>query len=343
MCCNGILALLALIIGFMAIVYLLYQVYSYIRCGCGRYGPFVSSYGKIKEDILEEARKVLRKAERPLKVTDLGCGSGALLLPLAKEFPEHQFTGYEWDVVPLTMGKIKAAGLKNITFVKGDYMKQSYADMDLILCYVLKVTGEPLGKKLAQEIKKDCIVISEMFPLGYLHEIKQIESSIYGVPEKIYVYQKPHSQKDSVQPRKSAPHNGKAKSQPENPHRKLVKPNLRPAKKRPVQANPKSPDSKPKSKEKKNVSKNLFYDFYCRRYHNFGVLCYKIFSGNRGSIFCFCRNAESVSGSLCRCCFPAAGKTALLLAADTGLCCSSRSSDTVFCRWRSPRCSGIAV
>ena len=59
MCCNGILALLALIIGFMAIVYLLYQVYSYIRCGCGRYGPFVSSYGKIKEDILEEARKVL--------------------------------------------------------------------------------------------------------------------------------------------------------------------------------------------------------------------------------------------------------------------------------------------
>lgn len=184
MCCNGILALLALIIGFMAIVYLLYQVYSYIRCGCGRYGPFVSSYGKIKEDILEEARKVLRKAERPLKVTDLGCGSGALLLPLAKEFPEHQFTGYEWDVVPLTMGKIKAAGLKNITFVKGDYMKQSYADMDLILCYVLKVTGEPLGKKLAQEIKKDCIVISEMFPLGHLHEIKQIESSIYGVPEK---------------------------------------------------------------------------------------------------------------------------------------------------------------
>lgn len=227
MCCNGILALLALIIGFMAIVYLLYQVYSYIRCGCGRYGPFVSSYGKIKEDILEEARKVLKKAPHPMKVTDLGCGSGALLLPLAKEFPEHQFTGYEWDIVPLTMGKIKASGLKNITFVKGDYMQQSYADMDLILCYVLKVTGEPLGKKLAQEIKKDCIVISEMFPLAHLHEIKQIESSIYGVPEKIYVYQKPHSQKDAAQSRKSAlqarkiksrpeksvPHNGKTKSQ----------------------------------------------------------------------------------------------------------------------------------
>lgn len=195
MCCNGLIAVLALFIGFLAIVYLIYQVYSYIRCGCGKYGPFVSSYGKIKEDILEEARAVLKKSKKPLKVTDLGCGSGALLLPLAREFPEHTFIGYEWDIVPLTMGKIKAAGLKNITFVKGDYMKQDYREMDLIMCYVLKVTGEPLGKKLAEEIKSGCVVISEMFPLAHLQEVKQIESSVYGVPEKIFVYKKPSQAK----------------------------------------------------------------------------------------------------------------------------------------------------
>jgi SAM-dependent methyltransferase len=191
MCCNGIIVLLALIVGFGAIVYLLYQVYSYIKCGCGKYGPFVSSYGKIKDDIIDEARKILKKSKKPMRVTDLGCGSGVLLLPLAKEFPQHEFIGLEWDVVPLTMGKIKAHGLKNIKFVKGDYMKTSHSDMDLIMCYVLKVTGEPLGKKLAKEIKDDCIVISEMFPLGHLDEVKQIESSIYGVPEKIFVYKKP--------------------------------------------------------------------------------------------------------------------------------------------------------
>ncbi len=191
MCCNGILILLALVIGFFAIVYLLYQTYSYIRCGCGKYGPFVSSYGKIKQDILAEARLILQKSSKSLKVTDLGCGSGALLLPLAREFPQHEFIGYEWDIVPLTMGKIKAAGLPNIKFIKGDYMKQNYATMDLILCYVLKVTGEPLGKKLAQEIKPNCTVISEMFPLEHLEEVKQIASSIYGVPEKIFIYKKP--------------------------------------------------------------------------------------------------------------------------------------------------------
>lgn len=196
MCCNGILVLLALIIGIGALVYVVYQFYSFIKCGCGKYGPFVSSYGKIKEDILDEARKVLKKSKKPLKVTDLGCGSGALLIPLAKEFPQHEFVGLEWDVVPLTMGKIKARGLKNIRFVKGDYMKTNHSDMDLIMCYVLKVTGEPLGKKLAKEIKETTVVISEMFPLGHLEEVKQIQSSIYGVPEKIFIYKKPESKKN---------------------------------------------------------------------------------------------------------------------------------------------------
>lgn len=198
MCCNGIIVILALIIGFAAVIYLVYQAYSYARCGCGKYGPFVSSYGQLKEDILNEAREILKKSKKTLHVTDLGCGSGALLIPLAKEFPQHRFIGLEWDIVPLTMGKIKARGLKNITFEKGDYMKTSHADMDLILCYVLKVTGEPLGKKLAEEIKDDSIVISEMFPLAHLQEIKQIQSSLFGVPEKVFVYKKKDQKKKSA-------------------------------------------------------------------------------------------------------------------------------------------------
>lgn len=205
MCCFGqIIAWVALIIGFAAIIYLIYQTYSYIRCGCGKYGPFVSSYGKIKLDMIAEARAALKKSKKPMKVTDLGCGSGALLLPLAKEFPEHEFIGLEWDVVPLTMGKIKAklAGLNNVKFIKGNYMKESHADMDVIMCYVLKVTGEPLGKKLAAEIKDTAVVISEMFPLGHLEEIKQIQSSLAGIPEKIFVYKKPTSTK--AKPAKSA-------------------------------------------------------------------------------------------------------------------------------------------
>lgn len=195
----NLILIFAYIVFFAAAIFVFYQFYSFIRCGCGKYGPFVSSYGKLKEDILEEARAVLKKTKKTLKVTDLGCGSGALLLPLAKEFPHHEFIGLEWDIVPLTMGKIKAylSGLKNIRFVKGDYMKESHADMDLIMCYVLKVTGEPLGKKLSNEIKDTCVVISEMFPLKHLEEVKCVQSSLWGVPEKYFVYKKATTKKIS--------------------------------------------------------------------------------------------------------------------------------------------------
>ena len=244
MCCNGILVFMALIIGFMALVYVVYQLYSFVRCGCGKYGPFVSSYGKIKDDILDEARSILKKSKKKMKVTDLGCGSGALLLPLAKEFPEHEFVGLEWDVVPLTMGKIKARGLKNISFVKGDYMKTSHKDMDLIMCYVLKVTGEPLGKKLAKEIKDSAIVISEMFPLGHLEEIKQINSSVYGVPEKIFVYKKP------VAKIKSAT---KVKTSVKKDEAKKVVAKKKTAKTKDTSKEVKKPESKTKAKTKRKA------------------------------------------------------------------------------------------
>lgn len=200
MCCNGLLIFVGLLLFFGAAIFVLYQFYSYfIRCRCGNYGPFVSSYGKLKEDILDEARAYLKKSKKKMKIIDLGCGSGALLLPLAKEFPEHEFIGLEWDIVPLTMGKVKAKmrGLANIRFVKGDYMKESHADMDLILCYVHKVTGEPLGKKLAKEIKESAVVISEMFPLYHLEEVKQVQSSLLGIPEKYFVYRKPAKKKET--------------------------------------------------------------------------------------------------------------------------------------------------
>lgn len=213
MCCKGLILFIALFLGFAAAIFLIYQFYSFIRCGCGKYGPFVSSYGKLKQDVLNEARIVLKKSKKTLKVTDLGCGSGALLLPLAKEFPQHEFIGLEWDIIPLIMGKIKArlARLNNVKFVKDNYMTASHADMDVIMCYVLKVTGEPLGKKLAAEIKESCVVISEMFPLGHLQEVKQIQSSLAGIPEKVFVYHKPTTKSmTATTPKNKAPAKKKA-------------------------------------------------------------------------------------------------------------------------------------
>lgn len=57
MCCNGILALLALIIGFMAIVYLLYQVYSYIAVVAGDTGRLYLRTEKSKKTFWKKPEK----------------------------------------------------------------------------------------------------------------------------------------------------------------------------------------------------------------------------------------------------------------------------------------------
>ena len=120
------------------------------------------------------------------------------------------------------MGKIKSRGLKNIRFEKKDYMQTDHSDMDLIMCYVLKTTGEPLGKKLSQEIKESTIVISEMFPLYHLEQIKEITSSIYGITEKIFVYKR-KSAKKSPKTTKTSPSKELKETAPKNAKKETLK------------------------------------------------------------------------------------------------------------------------
>ncbi len=194
---KDIFVLLMLLIEIGAIIYCFYMMYSAIFKGSfGRHAPFVSSYGQLKQDMVDEAIAILQKKEKSekshkkMRITDLGAGTGALLLPLARQFPNHTFIGYEWDMIPLLLAKFKARNLPNLTFEKQDYMQKDFSIFDLVLCYVLKHEGERVGKKLQSEMKKSCIVISEAFPLSHLHEIKQIQSTLCKIPRTIYIYKK---------------------------------------------------------------------------------------------------------------------------------------------------------
>ncbi len=58
--------------------------------------------------------------------------------------------------------------------------------------------GKELGVKLQKEIKNECVVISEMFPLEGLCKIKEINSSMLYVPTKIFIYKKHKQTKASA-------------------------------------------------------------------------------------------------------------------------------------------------
>ena len=154
----------------------------------GHNPPFIPSFGKLKTEIIKQASVFLAQHPKAL-TTDLGCGSGTLLIPLAKKFPDHLFVGYEWDIVPYTLARYKTRKLLNITILRGDFFQQDLSKYDLVLCYLGTTIEEKIGKKLNEELKKGSLVIAEISKLSVLKLQKEI-SVFYGpLNTKIYLYE----------------------------------------------------------------------------------------------------------------------------------------------------------
>ena len=154
----------------------------------GELPPFIASVGAPKKAVIEQASAFL-KQNPTAKIADLGCGSGSLLIPLAKQFPNHQFVGYEWDFVPYFLGKLKAHKLKNITYLRRDFFKEDLSGFQLILCYL--GTGEiqkQIGTKLNNELSSDSLIISEIFQLENLKKHAETDIKCGPMTFKIYQY-----------------------------------------------------------------------------------------------------------------------------------------------------------
>ena len=187
---NTFIVLFILVIGFGACVFTFYFFIAYLRSGFGKYPPFVCSLGKAKEIVIREAEKILQEKTDPVTVADLGCGSGSLLIPLAKKFPQHNFIGYDWDIVPYFMAKFRSRKIPNIRVYRRNFMKETYGGMQLVLCYTGESLSAILGKKLYEELPEDAQVISETFELGSLHLKETIQADTLKIPTKVFFYQK---------------------------------------------------------------------------------------------------------------------------------------------------------
>ncbi len=192
---NTIILYTALICGYSALIYIAYSLFSFAKGGCGKFAPFFPSYGRIKEDLLKEATAILTDTKKSLTVADLGCGNGKLLLPLAKQFPNHTFVGYEWDWLPYTWAKIRAKRFKNLIILRENFMKHHFKDTDVLLCYGLKSMMKPLGDKLINELHPGSFFISEIYPIANVTIHKTVQTSMWGVPCKLYIHKQSRSHK----------------------------------------------------------------------------------------------------------------------------------------------------
>ncbi len=182
------LLLFGCVLTVLCIAFELYFIYAVIISKNCKYPPAFPSFGNMKKIALSEAEKFLSTADKPLKVIDLGCGTGGLLLPLAKKFPEHQFVGYDWDFFVCQILKWRARKLTNLAVVCDNFLKAKLQDYDLLLCFLDTKAAKELSLKVSQEIKPDTMIISSAFELKDLTPSEVFDAKSYGMPLKVYVY-----------------------------------------------------------------------------------------------------------------------------------------------------------
>ena len=106
------------------------------------------------EELVEMILK--RLPEEPVRILDMGCGSGVLGLSLAGERPESHVTlaDISADALALTQENADKLGIKNITLVRSDLFENIVGTFDLIaanLPYVPSGEAEEMERELAHD------------------------------------------------------------------------------------------------------------------------------------------------------------------------------------------------
>lgn len=169
------------------IAFQLYLLYAIIISKNCKYPPAVPSFGNMKKIAIREAEKIL-SANKNMKIVDLGCGTGGLLLPLAKKFTNHSFTGIDWDNIALSICRSRSKKIKNISLVKENFLNSDLSEYDLILCFLDTKAIDELNKVLKNKIKNEAIILSLAFEMKDLELLEEWNAKSYGMPLKVYKY-----------------------------------------------------------------------------------------------------------------------------------------------------------
>jgi len=139
---------------------------------------------ELVERALEELKSLKKGQNRPLKVAEIGTGSGCLIISLIKELQKTEdLTAFEFYATDISKAALKVAK-KNakkheadnyITFLKGDLLKPlKNKKLDLILANLPYLTKEDVAKEGSIKKEPEGALIGD-----YNNFFKQIDSLTY--------------------------------------------------------------------------------------------------------------------------------------------------------------------
>ncbi len=153
-----------------------------------KYPPFIPSFGKEKHVIVNEVSKFLKTSKKQLTILDPGCGTGTLLLKLAKKFPNHKFVGIEWSAFFGIVCKIRCYRFKNIEFICDDMFRHDFGQADVVVCFLMEPLMKKFGEKILADNKKEQIIFSNTFEIPNLPLVKEIKTGKGILFKNIYIY-----------------------------------------------------------------------------------------------------------------------------------------------------------
>ena len=184
-------SIFAFVLLVVAVIFEYYFIYCFVRSKMGKYPPFVPTKKEMLDEIKNAASSVLSQPEHK-NVVEPGCGDARILKALAEAYPQHSYTGYEWDVVPYLLAKFKTRKYKNIKIQRQDFLKADYTQIGLVVLFTGNEIAQDLSAKLKQDLPKGAIIISESFELPNFTCLKTQETgqkNHWFLDQKLFIYQ----------------------------------------------------------------------------------------------------------------------------------------------------------
>jgi SAM-dependent methyltransferase len=112
-----------------------------------------------------EVVALLRQAGLPERavIYDLGCGWGALVLALARAFPDAQIRGIELSPLPYWVARFRARNVPNLRIRRADFHRCDLRDADAITCHLLIGAMPRVASLLDRALRPGTPVVSLTF------------------------------------------------------------------------------------------------------------------------------------------------------------------------------------
>ena len=100
---------------------------------------------------------------RGFRFIDLGCGTGSLLLSLARQRPDGRYSGIELAPLPFLLSRWRAIGNLALAVRWGDFWRTDLGDYDVVYAYLSPAPMNKLWEKARREMRPRTLLVSNGF------------------------------------------------------------------------------------------------------------------------------------------------------------------------------------